>query len=400
MSPRSGPRRSTDPGRQPPGNVPGSLRPDPRGSNETMSYDARRLVNRLAASMRKSTPNSPGPPGFTTIKPAPGWCVCGEPSDRDGDRRAAGIRVVEWHRERRALEPGGTGAIVKGERRDRQEREPRQMQGWRVCPGLVREFGRRGRCERGASTPGRGAGGCLSEGKPRPHSGSHQGNAILSADAHAARAPRLLVTTERDTWNPTQYERFRSEREQPFHDLAALHGRRPARRVVDLGCGTGVLTAALHDQLGATETVGVNSSEAMLERGRALDAPGVRFVHGDIAEWAPDQPVDVVFSNAALQWLPDHPQLFKRLTTMLVPGGELAGSRCQQLRPCLTRAGVRYRTGGAVRRRVGRVQAHVLRARARGVRNTLPQPWVRRAAGAPAGLRPCARCEPTPSWNG
>ena len=61
------------------------------------------------------------------------------------------------------------------------------------------------------------------------------------------------------------------------------------------------------------------SSEA-----RALDAPGVRFVHGDIAEWAPDQPVDVVFSNAALQWLPDHPQLFKRLTTMLVPGGELA----------------------------------------------------------------------------
>ncbi|MGA7987719.1 MAG: methyltransferase domain-containing protein [Candidatus Dormiibacterota bacterium] len=132
------------------------------------------------------------------------------------------------------------------------------------------------------------------------------------------------MTTERDTWNPTQYERFRTEREQPFHDLAALITRRPAGRVVDLGCGTGVLTAALHVQLGATETLGVDSSEAMLERARALDAPGVRFVHGDIGVWAPDQPVDVVFSNAALQWLPDHPHLFERLTAMLVPGGELA----------------------------------------------------------------------------
>ena len=132
------------------------------------------------------------------------------------------------------------------------------------------------------------------------------------------------MTVERDTWNPTQYERFRSEREQPFYDLAALITRRPAGRVVDLGCGTGLLTAALHDQLGATETVGVDSSDAMLERARALDAPGLRFVQGDIGDWEPDQPFEVVFSNAALQWLPDHPQLFKRLTAMLVPGGEIA----------------------------------------------------------------------------
>jgi trans-aconitate 2-methyltransferase len=128
----------------------------------------------------------------------------------------------------------------------------------------------------------------------------------------------------RDTWNPTQYERFRSEREQPFHDLAALITHRPAGRLVDLGCGTGLLTVALHDQLGSTETVGVDSSDAMLERARALDAPGVHFVHGDIGDWEPDAPFDVVFSNAALQWLPDHPRLFKRLTAMLVPGGEIA----------------------------------------------------------------------------
>ena len=87
---------------------------------------------------------------------------------------------------------------------------------------------------------------------PRGHAASTlwvaPGNAILSADAHAAHATDPLVTVERDTWNPTQYERFRSEREQPFYDLAALITRRPAGRVVDLGCGTGLLTAALHDQ--------------------------------------------------------------------------------------------------------------------------------------------------------
>jgi trans-aconitate 2-methyltransferase len=130
--------------------------------------------------------------------------------------------------------------------------------------------------------------------------------------------------TDRDTWNPTQYERFRSEREQPFHDLVALITRRPAGRVVDLGCGTGLLTAELHRELEATSTIGVDSSDSMLERARSLDVPGLTFVHGDIDEWEPDAPVDVVFSNAALQWLPDHPQLFERITTMLVPGGELA----------------------------------------------------------------------------
>jgi trans-aconitate 2-methyltransferase len=128
----------------------------------------------------------------------------------------------------------------------------------------------------------------------------------------------------RDTWNPTQYERFRAEREQPFHDLVALITRRPAGRVVDLGCGTGLLTATLHRELDAGEALGVDSSDAMLERARTLEVSGLRFVRGDINEWETDAPVDVVFSNAALQWVPDHPRLFRRLTGMLAPGGELA----------------------------------------------------------------------------
>ncbi len=128
----------------------------------------------------------------------------------------------------------------------------------------------------------------------------------------------------RDTWNPAQYERFRAEREQPFHDLVALVGRRPGGRVVDLGCGTGVLTAALHGELAAEQTIGVDSSDAMLARARALEVEGLEFVRGDISEWRPPAPFDVVFSNAALQWVDDHPALFARLKAMLAPGGELA----------------------------------------------------------------------------
>jgi trans-aconitate 2-methyltransferase len=128
----------------------------------------------------------------------------------------------------------------------------------------------------------------------------------------------------RDTWSPTQYERFRSEREQPFHDLVALITRRPAGRIVDLGCGTGLLTATLHRELAAVETLGVDSSDAMLDRARTLDVEGLAFARGDISEWQPEARFDVVFSNAALQWLGDHPALFARLKAMLVPGGELA----------------------------------------------------------------------------
>ncbi len=66
------------------------------------------------------------------------------------------------------------------------------------------------------------------------------------------------------TWFPEQYERFKSERKQPFLDLLALVEKHPRMRVVDLGCGTGELTRELHDTLGAEETLGIDNSETML----------------------------------------------------------------------------------------------------------------------------------------
>jgi trans-aconitate 2-methyltransferase len=124
-----------------------------------------------------------------------------------------------------------------------------------------------------------------------------------------------------DTWNPTQYERFRRERAQPFHDLLALVEPRPGMRVADLGCGTGDMTLHLHQTLQARSTVGVDRSGAMLAK--APQAEGLSFLEGDIARFE-GGPFDLVFSNAALHWLPDHPALLKRLRSMLAEGGQLA----------------------------------------------------------------------------
>jgi len=127
-----------------------------------------------------------------------------------------------------------------------------------------------------------------------------------------------------DSWNPAQYERFAAERRQPFDDLVALIERGPDLRVVDLGCGTGELTASLHATLGARQTLGLERSANMLARSAAHGRPGLRFEAGDIAAFAPRTAWDVVFSNAALQWLPDHPALLARLRDALAPGGQLA----------------------------------------------------------------------------
>jgi len=94
--------------------------------------------------------------------------------------------------------------------------------------------------------------------------------------------------------------------------------------VVDLGCGTGELTRSLHERTGASRTVGLDSSQAMLERSGSYAGGGLTFELGDIAEWTPSGPVDVVFSNAALHWIDDHPALFARLTSALAAGGQLA----------------------------------------------------------------------------
>lgn len=125
-------------------------------------------------------------------------------------------------------------------------------------------------------------------------------------------------------WNPEQYERFRHERHQPFHDLAGLIEPRDRMRVLDLGCGTGELTRQLHDRLHADETLGIDNSETMLLKSSAFGSKMLRFERGNIEALVTDRPYDLVFSNAALQWVGDHESLFARLASFLDTHGQLA----------------------------------------------------------------------------
>jgi trans-aconitate 2-methyltransferase len=134
-----------------------------------------------------------------------------------------------------------------------------------------------------------------------------------------------VTVTPIEGWNPDQYERFHSERRQPFDDLVALCTPVSGGRVVDLGCGTGNLTTELHHRLQAAETVGIDSSAPMLARATANhgDVPGLTFEAGDIATWL-GEGLDLVFANASLQWVDDHLNLLARMRTALRSGGQLA----------------------------------------------------------------------------
>ncbi|PSL19962.1 methyltransferase domain-containing protein [Shimia abyssi] len=124
-------------------------------------------------------------------------------------------------------------------------------------------------------------------------------------------------------WNPDKYSRFGDVRLQPALDLLARIGAVPEGDVVDLGCGNGAVGARLRDRFEGRVLVGVDNSEAMLEKahvGGAYDA----LVTADIADWVPERAPAVIFSNAALQWLDGHDALLPQLTGMLRAGGILA----------------------------------------------------------------------------
>jgi trans-aconitate 2-methyltransferase len=124
-------------------------------------------------------------------------------------------------------------------------------------------------------------------------------------------------------WDPQQYARYSDERSRPFFDLTGRITSRQPSYVVDLGCGSGELTASLADRWPGARVDGVDSSPSMLEKAAPF-ADRVRFSRGDIAAWSPDAPVDVLVSNAALQWVDGHLQLLPRLVEFLAPEGVLA----------------------------------------------------------------------------
>lgn len=125
------------------------------------------------------------------------------------------------------------------------------------------------------------------------------------------------------SWDPAQYLKFGNQRLRPALDLLAQIPLEAPARVVDLGCGAGNVTRFILDRWPAAQAMGVDNSAEMLAKARA-SLPEVEWVESGIAEWQPDEPVDLIYSNAALHWLPGHPKLFARLMDFLKPGGVLA----------------------------------------------------------------------------
>lgn len=125
------------------------------------------------------------------------------------------------------------------------------------------------------------------------------------------------------TWDADLYLRFANERTQPAIDLLARVALAAPARVIDLGCGPGNSTALLRARWPAAAVAGLDSSPQMIAAA-GKDYPDGEWVLGDIRAWAADPPYDLVFSNATLQWLPDHATLYPRLFAQVVPGGALA----------------------------------------------------------------------------
>src|SRR5581483_615931 len=121
-------------------------------------------------------------------------------------------------------------------------------------------------------------------------------------------------------WDAGQYLRFAGERTRPAVDLVARIELEAPRRGVDLGCGPGNSTAILRARWPDAEITGIDTSAALLERARS-DHAGIVFEQGDITKWQPAAPYDLVFSNAAVQWVGDHENLIPRLLARVAPGG-------------------------------------------------------------------------------
>lgn len=125
------------------------------------------------------------------------------------------------------------------------------------------------------------------------------------------------------SWSPTQYTKFENERNRPILDLLNRIPSTAVTTAVDIGCGPGNSTELLQARFPDARVTGMDSSPAMIKAARHR-LPDIEFEIADIANWQNPGPYDVIFSNAALQWVPDHESLLPALLAKLAPGGSLA----------------------------------------------------------------------------
>jgi trans-aconitate 2-methyltransferase len=126
-------------------------------------------------------------------------------------------------------------------------------------------------------------------------------------------------------WDPEIYNQFKKERSAPFDDLLNLVNVKPDLSVIDLGCGTGELTRRLADHLPGSTVLGIDASKEMLKETVAFTTKTLLFEHRNIeAMPGGEQKWDLVFSNAAIQWIDDHRALLPAIISIVNTGGQLA----------------------------------------------------------------------------
>lgn len=125
------------------------------------------------------------------------------------------------------------------------------------------------------------------------------------------------------SWDPNQYLKFADERTRPAVELLSRVPLDNPKRIVDLGCGPGNSTILLKKRWPKAEVSGLDFSGEMLLAAREK-FPKLKWIEEDITSWKASRPLDLVFSNAALQWLPNHSALLPRLLAQVDVGGVLA----------------------------------------------------------------------------
>ena len=126
-------------------------------------------------------------------------------------------------------------------------------------------------------------------------------------------------------WNSCQYMKFSVERTQPSADLISRFSSESPNRILDIGCGPGNSTNTLAKAFPNAKIIGIDCSDDMLEKARR-SYPHLCFVQGSIPDDLDriDGNFDIIFSNACLQWIPEHRNLIPAIVNKLADGGTLA----------------------------------------------------------------------------
>ncbi|MGD8524459.1 MAG: methyltransferase domain-containing protein, partial [Desulfobacterales bacterium] len=129
-----------------------------------------------------------------------------------------------------------------------------------------------------------------------------------------------VVTTH---WDPNQYLKFSDHRLRPAIELLDRIPLESPKVIFDLGCGAGNVTRIIADRWKSAQVYGLDKSRDMLQKAQ-LEPEKIQWVEADIENWIPDEAPDLIYSNATLQWVKGHRELFPRLVGFLRPGGCLA----------------------------------------------------------------------------